>query len=158
MGLCCVTGQQRVETWRGLCRHMCQALTVRRVKLVIISSLKPCPAACSSLLWLPPAWGEASDRTLKQDVPVREVNLCRDGVANIMARLYRHRLVWHIRKRPNKFVGWRRCDGRLWRCNGITARWQMFVWPLLQETRGLKDRASSGRLVWIWFDSGRPLL
>lgn len=51
------------------------------------------PCRRSSLLWLPPAWGEVSDRTLKQDVPVREVNLCRDGVANIMARLYRHRLV-----------------------------------------------------------------
>lgn len=38
----------------------------------------------SSLLSLPPAWGEATDRTLKQ-VSVREVNLCCDGVANIMA-------------------------------------------------------------------------
>lgn len=40
---------------------------------------------CSSLLSLLPAWGEATDRTLKQDVSVREVNLCCDGVANIMA-------------------------------------------------------------------------
>lgn len=42
-----------------------------------------CPR--SSLPPLPPAWGEATDRTLKQDVSVREVNLCCDGVANIMA-------------------------------------------------------------------------
>lgn len=40
---------------------------------------------CSALLSLPPALGEATDRTLKQDVSVREVNLCCDGVANIMA-------------------------------------------------------------------------
>lgn len=40
--------------------------------------------------FLPP---EATDRTLKQDVSVREVNLCCDGVANIMARLYRQRLL-----------------------------------------------------------------
>lgn len=33
--------------------------------------------------FLPPAWGEATDKTLKQDVSVREVNLCCDGVANI---------------------------------------------------------------------------
>lgn len=51
------------------------------------------PCLRSALLWLLPVWGEASDRTLKQDVAVREVNLCSDGVANIMAQLYRHRLV-----------------------------------------------------------------
>lgn len=33
----------------------------------------------------PPAFSEAADRTLKPDVSVREVNLCCDGVANIMA-------------------------------------------------------------------------
>lgn len=32
-----------------------------------------------------PAFSEAADRTLKLDVSVREVNLCCDGVANIMA-------------------------------------------------------------------------
>lgn len=40
---------------------------------------------CSSLLSLPSACIESTDRTLKQDVSVREVNLCCDGVANIMA-------------------------------------------------------------------------
>lgn len=33
----------------------------------------------------PPALSEVADRTLKPDVSVREVNLCCDGVANIMA-------------------------------------------------------------------------
>lgn len=33
----------------------------------------------------PPAFSEAADRTLKPDVCVREVNLCCDGVANIIA-------------------------------------------------------------------------
>lgn len=32
-----------------------------------------------------PVFSEAADRTLKLDVSVREVNLCCDGVANIMA-------------------------------------------------------------------------
>lgn len=41
---------------------------------------------CSSLpSLLPPARGEATDRTLKQDVSVKEVNLRCDGVANITA-------------------------------------------------------------------------
>lgn len=51
---------------------------------MIISSLKrrpvSVPPSCRHLLG-----GEATDRTLKPDVSVREVNLCCDGVANIMA-------------------------------------------------------------------------
>lgn len=45
MGLHRITGQQWMEGWSGLRGHLCQALTVRCVKLVIISSLKPCPIA-----------------------------------------------------------------------------------------------------------------
>lgn len=81
MVLRCLTGQQWMEKRRGSCGHSCQPLTVHCVKLVIISSLKRCPVTVLS----PPAFSEAADRTLKPDVSVREVNLCCDGVANIMA-------------------------------------------------------------------------
>lgn len=40
---------------------------------------------CLSPPLSPPAFSEAADGTLKPDVSVREVNLCCDGVANIMA-------------------------------------------------------------------------
>lgn len=80
MGLCGVTGQQWMAERRGSRGRSCQALTVHCVKLVIISSLKPCPVSVR-----PSRPGEATDGTLKQDVSVREVNLRRDGVANIMA-------------------------------------------------------------------------
>lgn len=40
---------------------------------------------CLSPPAAPPALSEAADGTLKLDVSVREVNLCCDGVANIMA-------------------------------------------------------------------------
>ena len=69
----------------GLSGNSCQPLTVHCVKLVIISSLKPRPVRRPSLPSPPPARAEAADGTLKQDVSVREVNLRRDGVANIMA-------------------------------------------------------------------------
>lgn len=46
-------------------------------------------------------------------------------------QLYRHRLLWHIQKWPNKFAGWRWRDGRLWGRSGVTAQRQMFVWPPL---------------------------
>lgn len=85
MGLCRLAGQQWMEERRGWCCRSCQALTVHCVKLVIISSLKRCPVTVRPCRLPAPALSEAADRTLKQDVSVREVNLCCDGVANIMA-------------------------------------------------------------------------
>lgn len=66
----------------GLGGLSCQPLTAHCVKLVIISSLKTCPVSVAPSCQLR---GEATDRTLKQDVSVREVNFCCDGVANITA-------------------------------------------------------------------------
>lgn len=69
-----------------MCGHVCQSLTVHCVKLVIISSLKPCPVSVPPSPCLLLGGGEeATDKTLRQDASVRVVNLCCEGAANITA-------------------------------------------------------------------------
>lgn len=90
MGLCFVTRQQLMETHtKGLCGCPCQALTVHCVKLVIITSLKPCPVAAA-------CWGWGSRQDLEAGC------VCQGGKSLLWwggkhyGQLYRHRLLWHI--------------------------------------------------------------
>lgn len=76
MGLCCVTTDGRAKglVWALVSGLNCPLCQIGDNKQSVRPSRLP-----------PPARGEATDGTLKQDASVREVNLRRDGVANIMA-------------------------------------------------------------------------
>lgn len=104
----CLAGQPWMGNRRGWCGHSCQALTVHCVKLVIISSLKRCPVTVLS-----PA---CSRRDGRRDLEAGCV--CQGGKSLLWwggkhySQLYRHRLLWHIQKWPDKFAHWRWRDGR----------------------------------------------
>lgn len=91
-----------------------------------LSCLRPFSCRCRLL------GGEATDRTLKPDASVTEVNLCCDGVANIMASFIDTDCSDTSKSGPINLQAcvWR--DGRLWGHSGVAIRQQMFVWPPLQ--------------------------
>lgn len=63
----------------------------------------------SAVLSPPPAKGMR--RTLKQEVSGGKSLSPRGG--KHYGQLYRHGLLWHVQKWPNKFADWQRRDGRL---------------------------------------------
>lgn len=81
----------------------------------------------SAVLSPPPAKGMR--RTLKQEVSGGKSLSPRGG--KHYGQLYRHGLLWHVQKWPNKFADWQRRDGRLRGRRGVTAQQQMFTWPPL---------------------------